>query len=148
MAMGSRNPVILGKLLTRWSLLALAGVFGAPVGALAQGPLIIVDRAAWQAAAGGVTNIDFEGIAPAAGFTPFDTTAGLSRSGVNFVGISPSNARFRGATDLGVSRVNVAGLQAPVPNGTYYVRVRGENACGIGPASPERVVVVSFFPGQ
>jgi hypothetical protein len=29
-----------------------------------------------------------------------------------------------------------------VPPGTYYLRVRGRNRCGDGPASPELVVTV------
>ena len=51
-----------------------------------------------------------------------------------------------GAADLGVARIGVPGIQQPALNGTYYVRVRGENACGIGPASDERVLVVSYVP--
>jgi hypothetical protein len=34
-----------------------------------------------------------------------------------------------------------------VPNGTYYVRVRGRDAAGVGPASNEIVVVVGGTPG-
>jgi hypothetical protein len=31
-----------------------------------------------------------------------------------------------------------------VQRGTYYLRVRAENACGIGPATAERVLTVSW----
>jgi hypothetical protein len=33
-------------------------------------------------------------------------------------------------------------LTVAVPRGTYFVRVRAQNACGVGPTSAERVVVV------
>jgi hypothetical protein len=48
------------------------------------GVMEFTDRAAWLAAAGAVTNIDFEGIAPAGGFTTF--TAPVTFSGVQFSG--------------------------------------------------------------
>jgi len=51
------------------------------------------DRAAWLAAVGSVTNVDFEGIAPPGGETLYVTPAGLTLSGVNFLApqsISPS----------------------------------------------------------
>lgn len=50
------------------------------------------NRAAWEAAAGSVTTIDFEGVAPNGSFTAFDNADGFSRFGVRFVGVSPSNA--------------------------------------------------------
>lgn len=34
------------------------------------------------------------------------------------------------------------GLQTPAPSGMYYVRIRAQNGCGIGPPSAERVVIV------
>ena len=66
-------------------------VLAAPVVALAQAPTTFATRAAWEAAAGNVTTIDFESIAPTGAFTPFDTDLGLSRFGVRFVGRSPNN---------------------------------------------------------
>jgi len=48
------------------------------------GVMEFTDRAAWLAAAGAVTNIDFEGIAPPGGFTTF--TAPVTFSGVQFSG--------------------------------------------------------------
>lgn len=41
-------------------------------------------------------------------------------------------------------RVPIAGtsIVGTAPPGTYYVRVRGQNACGTGPASPDRTVLV------
>ena len=54
--------------------------------------------------------------------------------------------RLSATSYVGVARIGVPGIQQPALNGTYYVRVRGENACGIGPASDERVLVVSYVP--
>ncbi|MGE3277349.1 MAG: hypothetical protein AB7O67_19715 [Vicinamibacterales bacterium] len=49
-----------------------------------------------------------------------------------------------GATDL--ARQNIGGLTqfvAQAPPGTYYIRIRGTNACGTGPASNEVEVTVT-----
>ena len=62
-----------------------------PGHAWAQAPTIFNNRAAWEAAAGSVTTIDFESLAPNGSFTAFDTSLGLSRFGVRFVGVSPNN---------------------------------------------------------
>jgi hypothetical protein len=47
------------------------------------------DRASWRDVSSGLGRIDFEGLAPAGGFTPYDTPAGLTLSGVNFSGVTP-----------------------------------------------------------
>ena len=60
-----------------------------------------------------------------------------------------------GATDYVVEVASVSGLAdllvvpitgnravSPAPPGTYFVRLRGRNACGVGSASNEVVVVV------
>jgi hypothetical protein len=61
--------------------------------AYAQAPVLYTDRSAWAAAAGGAaTTIGFDGIAPAGGFTLFDTPSGLTLGGVNFVGSSAGNS--------------------------------------------------------
>ena len=49
-----------------------------------------------------------------------------------------------GLADLGTVAVTGTSITfAPVPAGTYYVRVRGRNALGLGLASPERQVHVA-----
>jgi hypothetical protein len=45
-----------------------------------------------------------------------------------------------GLSDLLQAVVNGTGITGAAPPGLYYARVRGQNACGTGPASPERVV--------
>jgi hypothetical protein len=41
--------------------------------------------------------------------------------------------------------LTVTALQAPgVQRGTYYLRVRAENACGVSAPSAERVLTVSY----
>jgi 6-phosphogluconolactonase len=54
---------------------------------------VLTNRQAWLQALSGQTPavIDFEKIAPAGGFAFFDTAAGLTADGVNFVGLAPSN---------------------------------------------------------
>ena len=68
--------------------------------------------------------------APASGGpTSYVIEAGSSRGQSNLVN-----------SDLGSATPS---LVAPnVGRGTYYVRVRGKNACGVGPASNEIIVVV------
>jgi predicted phage tail protein len=47
-----------------------------------------------------------------------------------------------GRTDFGPFPAATTGLSATAPSGTYYVRVRAQSACGIGPASDEVIVTV------
>jgi len=47
-----------------------------------------------------------------------------------------------GLANLVNSSVAGTALSASAPPGVYYVRARGRNACGVGPASPETVVAV------
>ncbi len=47
-----------------------------------------------------------------------------------------------GLANLVNSNVSGTALVASAPPGVYYVRARGRNACGVGPASPETVVTV------
>lgn len=47
-----------------------------------------------------------------------------------------------GLRNLVNSSVAGTALNASAPPGVYYVRARGRNACGVGPASPETVVAV------
>lgn len=47
-----------------------------------------------------------------------------------------------GLTDIGVATFVALGHSQPAPNGTYYLRVRARNACGLGPPSVERVLIV------
>jgi hypothetical protein len=48
-----------------------------------------------------------------------------------------------GLSDIGTATFQVLGYSQHAPNGTYYLRVRARNACGVGPPSVERVVVVT-----
>jgi Fibronectin type III domain len=58
------------------------------------------------------------------------------------VGSSPGSAdRYNVRTAS--SQPNVSGL---IPGGTYYIRIRAENGCGVGPASNEVTVVVGTPP--
>ena len=56
----------------------------------AQALTIFEDRPSFTSVVGSLTNIDFEGLAPAGGFTDFATT-GLTQSGVNFSSVRPPN---------------------------------------------------------
>ena len=47
-----------------------------------------------------------------------------------------------GQSNLVSSVVNGAALTAQAPPGVYFVRTRGRNACGTGPASPETMIAV------
>jgi hypothetical protein len=50
-----------------------------------------------------------------------------------------------GASDIASVPFHGTGLQtAGVQRGTYFLRVRAENACGVGPASAERMLTVSY----
>jgi hypothetical protein len=71
--------------------LILAGLVPA---AWAQPPTLYTSRAAWQAASPPANVIGFEGIAPAAGFTAFDTAAGRIESGVRFFGATVSPLKY------------------------------------------------------
>ena len=46
----------------------------------------------------------------------------------------------RGLTDVGVFPIGTTGLQVSGASGTYYFRVRAENACGVGPATEEHIL--------
>jgi hypothetical protein len=65
----------------------------------------------------------------AAGATSYAIEAGSQSGLVNLANFSTGNP----ATSF---------TAVAVPRGTYFVRVRGQNACGTGQASNERVVVV------
>lgn len=71
-------------------LVAMSWLVGEGV-AFAQPFTVFTSRAAWEAAAGAVTTIDFESIAPNGSFTAFDDASGFSRFGVRLVGVSPTN---------------------------------------------------------
>ncbi len=47
-----------------------------------------------------------------------------------------------GASDLLQTVIGGTAITGAAPPGLYHARVRGQNACGTGPASPERVVSV------
>lgn len=47
-----------------------------------------------------------------------------------------------GAADVLRTPVAELGIAGVAPPGTYYVRVRAQNACGVGAPSPERTVIV------
>jgi hypothetical protein len=50
-----------------------------------------------------------------------------------------------GASNLATVPWTGTGLQtAGVQRGTYFLRVRAENSCGIGPASAERMITVNY----
>ena len=51
-------------------------------------------------------------------------------------GLSP------GATNAGVFQVSGTSIAGAAPPGRYYVRIRGRNGCGVGPASSEIVIDV------
>ena len=46
----------------------------------------------------------------------------------------------KGLTDIGTFPIVTAGLQVSGASGTYWFRVKAENACGIGPASEEKTL--------
>jgi hypothetical protein len=60
---------------------ALAAVHAASFAAVTT----YTDRAAWEAATSGVTNVDFEGLAPSSGFTDYGST-GLTVGDATFTG--------------------------------------------------------------
>jgi hypothetical protein len=62
--------------------------------------------------------------------------SGGATSGQLSVGGSP------GASNILVTEVSGLGLTTVAPPGTYYVRLRARNACGLGPATNEIVVTV------
>ncbi|HVZ61365.1 MAG TPA: PEP-CTERM sorting domain-containing protein [Terriglobales bacterium] len=70
-------------------LLAVVLLLGLP--ALADNLTVYTDQAAWQAVSTNLTTISFEGIAPAGGFQYFNTAAGLTTGGVQFVGTSTNS---------------------------------------------------------
>lgn len=81
-------------LTTSWRRL-VGGVlcWAAAVAVAAAQPTLYTNKATWTGVAGPVNVITFEGLAPAAGFTPYDTSSGLPLSGVRFIGVSPANAQ-------------------------------------------------------
>jgi hypothetical protein len=52
-----------------------------------------------------------------------------------------------GASNIDILRTVAPTLSATAPPGIYYVRVRGRNAAGLGPASPEVVIDVTAPSG-
>jgi hypothetical protein len=50
-----------------------------------------------------------------------------------------------GATVTLATNTPATTLDAPAPLGNYLVRVRGANACGTGPPSPDAVVFVPYI---
>jgi murein DD-endopeptidase MepM/ murein hydrolase activator NlpD len=72
---------------------------------------------------------------------PFVTLAWapLSENDITYVVEAGSQ---QGASDVGRFGVSVSTLTASGPDGTYYVRVRGRNSCGVGPASQDKVVTL------
>ncbi len=48
-----------------------------------------------------------------------------------------------GAANLASVPVSSLAYNTPVPSGTYFVRVRAQNACGVGPASPEQILTLA-----
>jgi hypothetical protein len=66
-----------------FAALVFAGVFST---SSAFASTVFFDRAAWQAAVGSFTNIDFSGITADGTISTFNNASGLTVSGVNFVG--------------------------------------------------------------
>ncbi|MGE0360361.1 MAG: hypothetical protein AB7H93_04585 [Vicinamibacterales bacterium] len=85
---------------------------------------------------------------------PANFTAGSALDVVTLTWTAPAGpvTRYRlevgsaaGASNLAVVQWQGTALQtAGVARGTYYLRVRAENACGVGPGSAERVLTVSY----
>jgi hypothetical protein len=74
----------------------LAGVvlcWAASVAIAAAQPTLYTNKATWTGVAGPVNVITFEGLAPAAGYAPYDTSSGLPLSGVRFIGVSPASVQ-------------------------------------------------------
>lgn len=64
----------------------------------AQAVTLYTNRVEFEAATIGLTNIDFEGIAPSGGFTYYGTRSGFTQAGANFV--APASSRnFLAVTD-------------------------------------------------
>lgn len=77
----------------RIGLVAVLAVFWGGAAQAQPWPFtIFTSRADWTAAAGAVTTVDFEGVAPSSGYAPYDTPQGYSVFGLRFVGVSPQNA--------------------------------------------------------
>lgn len=71
-----------------------------PAGATA---LLYTDRAGWEAATMGLFTIDFEGLATPASPGYYNTPAGLTLSGVNFIGLTPPDSYYLFVEDPGGS---------------------------------------------
>jgi len=53
-----------------------------------------------------------------------------------------------GLANLGALPMSALSLSTPVPPGTYFLRVKAQNACGVGPASAEQVLTMAcVVPG-
>ena len=96
------------------SLILAVLVFGLTSQALSASVIVYTSRSTWSAAvSGAITNIDFEGLAPANGTTQFaDSSGGLTLSGVNFMNTDSSQSVV--AFDSGISFVGVYGSGATV----------------------------------
>jgi hypothetical protein len=71
------------------------------------------------------------------------TTGGTPTSYLLEAGTAPGLANLASLPVGGLS------FAATVPSGTYYLRVKGQNACGVGPASNEQMLTTGCaVPGQ
>lgn len=81
------------------------------------------------------------------------TTATLSWSPSPTGGVPTSYVieagTFSGGADIGTAPTSNTSFTTNVPPGTYYLRVKAQNACGVGPASTEQVLTMTCAsPGQ
>jgi len=131
--------------------------FAAVVPARLSGDYTIRIRAANAAGVGGPSNEVV--VTPSTCVTPPQSPAALDAVVTGAVVELKWSAAAGGAEQYAVevgSRVNEADLgtfptsgpvlswRAQAPVNSYFVRVRGRNACGLGPPSPERVVFVLY----
>jgi hypothetical protein len=115
--------------LRRIVLASVVWFLGASTAAPPGAQTTFTDRAAWEAAAGNHVTIDFEGIAPARGFVPFND--GLTLTGVTFKG---AGAGSSGNTLFVTSSVGDVTISA-WSSGDMLVATFGFGTQGV-PASP------------